>query len=311
MKITDLQLSEYGIYRGASWQPSTSSLNVVMGENESGKTTMLRFIRDMLFGYGRGKWQGRKGNMAFVRADGQEYRVFREEKERWFENANHEKFSEELPTLWWHGLTRSMYEQIFAVGLEDLQGASFLANDSIRSRFFMLQGGDKLASAKKDIQENKEKLFVASSQGKRKINQLMADLDTVNQELDHLSHQEKDFAELQKKQELLKKQISELEASLAKDQEKDRELAKRLGAWEYYKRARDIKHQLDLSSQVRMFPSNGKEQWNQLMNRMKVIHDQKASLQEKLDEYTPKKKEDIIPWAREAEALEKLYVDLG
>lgn len=139
MKITDLQLSEYGIYRGASWQPSTSSLNVVMGENESGKTTMLRFIRDMLFGYGRGKWQGRKGNMAFVRADGQEYRVFREEKERWFENASHEKFSEELPTLWWHGLTRSMYEQIFAVGLEDLQGASFLANDSIRSRFFMLQ----------------------------------------------------------------------------------------------------------------------------------------------------------------------------
>ncbi len=53
-----------------------------------------------------------------------------------------------------------------------------------------------------------------------------------------------------------------------------------------------------------MFPSNGKEQWNQLMNRMKVIHDQKASLQKKLDEYTPKKKEDIIPWAREAEALE-------
>lgn len=77
MKITDLQLSEYGIYRGASWQPSTSSLNVVMGENESGKTTMLRFIRDMLFGYGRGKWQGRKGNMAFVRADGQEYSTLR------------------------------------------------------------------------------------------------------------------------------------------------------------------------------------------------------------------------------------------
>ena len=33
MKITDLQLSEYGIYRGASWQTARSSLNVVMGEN--------------------------------------------------------------------------------------------------------------------------------------------------------------------------------------------------------------------------------------------------------------------------------------
>ena len=50
MKITDLQLQQYGIYHDASWQPSQTSLNIVMGENESGKTTMLRFIRDMLFG---------------------------------------------------------------------------------------------------------------------------------------------------------------------------------------------------------------------------------------------------------------------
>ena len=311
MKITDLQLEQYGIYHGASWQPSGSALNVVMGENESGKTTMLRFIRDMLFGYGRGKWQGRKGNMGFCRSDGQTYRVFREEKERWFENENHEKLDEELPALWWHGLNRSMYEKIFAVGLEDLQGASFLANDSVRSRFFMLQGGDKLSNVKKEIQDNKEKLFVISPQSKRKINQLMADLDAVNQELDGLSHQEKDFAELQKKQEFLKKQVAELKAELAQDQTKDKVLEKRLGAWEYYKRARAVKAQLDLSSQVKMFPSNGKEQWNQLMNRMKVIHEQKESLQEKLDEYTPQKKEEIIPWAGATEALEKLYVDLG
>ena len=311
MKITDLQLEQYGIYHGASWQPSGSALNVVMGENESGKTTMLRFIRDMLFGYGRGKWQGRKGNMGFCRSDGQTYRVFREEKERWFENENHEKLDEELPALWWHGLNRSMYEKIFAVGLEDLQGASFLANDSVRSRFFMLQGGDKLSNVKKEIQDNKEKLFVVSPQSKRKINQLMADLDAVNQELDGLSHQEKDFAELQKKQEFLKKQVAELKAELAQDQTKDKVLEKRLGAWEYYKRARAVKAQLDLSSQVKMFPSNGKEQWNQLMNRMKVIHEQKESLQEKLDEYTPQKKEEIIPWAGATEALEKLYVDLG
>ncbi len=311
MKITDLQLEQYGIYHGASWQPSGTALNVVMGENESGKTTMLRFIRDMLFGYGRGKWQGRKGNMAFRRSDGQEYRVFCEEKERWFENSEHVKLEGELPSLWWHGLNRSMYEKIFAVGLEDLQGASFLANDSVRSRFFMLQGGDKLSNARKEIQENKEKLFVASPQGKRKINQLMADLDAVNQELEDLSHQEKDFAELQKKQALLKTQVEELKKALSADQEKDKVLEKRLGAWEYYKRARAVKEQLDLSSQVKMFPSNGKEQWNQLMNRMKVIHEQKESLQEKLDEYKPQKKEEIIPWTGATEALEKLYVDLG
>lgn len=311
MKITDLQLQQYGIYHDASWQPSQTSLNIVMGENESGKTTMLRFIRDMLFGYGRGKWQGRKGNMGFVRSDGQFYRVFRNEKEQWFENANHVKFTEDLPAAWWHGLNRSIYEKIFAVGLEDLQGASFLANDTVRSRFFMLQGGDKLANAKAELEEAKGKLFTSSAQGKRKINQLASDLEEAEKELDGLSRQEKDFSDLQHRQEEMKKEIADLQLKLDKDNEENSRLEKRLGAWKYYQQAVSVKHQLDLSSQVTMFPSNGKEQWNQLMNRMKVIHDQKESLQEKLDAYKPVKKEEIIPWMGVENELEKIYVDLG
>lgn len=311
MKITDLELEEYGIYHHASWQPSQTSLNVVMGENESGKTTMLRFIRDMLFGYGRGKWQGRKGNMGFVRSDGKFYRVHRDEKEKWFENENHVKVEEELPAIWWHGLNRYMYEKIFAVGLEDLQGASFLANDTVRSRFFMLQGGDKLANVKAKIQDSKGKLFSASTQGKRKINQLMADLEEANKTLDSLSTQEKEFSDLQHKQEELKKKVSELEEKLEKDKEQNKRLEQRLGAWDYYQRAVDVKRQLDLSEQVTMFPANGKEQWNQLMNRMNVLHDQKESLQAKLDEYKPVKKEQVIPWLGAVGELEKLYVDLG
>ncbi len=81
MKITDLQLEDYGIYKNESVQPSQDQLIVVMGENESGKTTLLNFIRDMLFGFKRGNWKGRKGNMAFVRSNGEKYRVFRDGKD--------------------------------------------------------------------------------------------------------------------------------------------------------------------------------------------------------------------------------------
>lgn len=311
MKIIDLRLDHYGIYRKASWKPSQNSLNVIMGENESGKTTMLRFIRDMIFGYGRGKWQGKTGSITFVRSDGQEYKVIRDEKECWFENSDHVKFEEELPALWWHGLNRFMYEKIFAIGLEDLQGLSFLSNDSVRSRFFMLQGGDKISTVKKLAHDNKEKLLVSSPQGKRKINLLIGELDDVSQQLDALANQEKDFSDLQKKQDLLKKQIEELQQKLNADKEKDKTLEKRLGAWEYYKRACEIKRQLDLSMQVKMFPTNGKDKWNEIMNRMKSIHDQKESLQAKIDEYTPIEKEKVIPWAGMADELEKLYVDIG
>lgn len=57
----------------------------------------------------------------------------------------------------------------------------------------MLQGGDKLANAKAELEEAKGKLFTSSAQGKRKINQLASDLEEAEKELDGLSRQEKDF----------------------------------------------------------------------------------------------------------------------
>ena len=134
MKITELQLEKYGIYKDILWKPAVNELNVIMGANESGKTTLLRFIRDMIFGYNRGKWQGKSGNMSFIRDNGDKYRVYRTEKEKWFLDSEMKKNEDELPLLWWHGLNRKMYENIFAIGLEDLQGATFLSDNAVRSR---------------------------------------------------------------------------------------------------------------------------------------------------------------------------------
>ena len=200
MKITDLQLEDYGIYKNESVQPSQDQLIVVMGENESGKTTLLNFIRDMLFGFKRGNWKGRKGNMAFVRSNGEKYRVFRDGKDSYFTDSKNEKSSEELPQVWWHGLTRSMYEHIFAVGLEDLQGTTLLSDETVKSRFFMLQGGDSLSDVKKQMQSRMNDLLSASSQSKRKINGLLQKKQQLDDEIEKLSAQETRFASLQKRQ---------------------------------------------------------------------------------------------------------------
>lgn len=311
MKITDLQLEDYGIYKKVSIKPPQNQLVVVMGQNESGKTTLLHFIRDMLFGFSRGNWKGRKGNMAFIRSNGDTYRLFRHEKDTCFIDAANEKYTEELPELWWHGLTRSMYEHIFAVGLEDLQGTRLLTDESVKSRFFMMQGGDHLNDAKEVVQKQMGDLLIASLQGKRKINMLLLKKRELDQEISLLSTQETKFAVLQKRQSEVTEQLKTLKNDLKNKRDTYRALGKRLGAWEYYKKAKEIKRGLDLSKEVKVFPSNGKEQWNKLMGRMKVIHEQKEALQGKIDSYTPKQKEQIIPWVGLEQELEQLYVDLG
>ena len=64
-----------------------------------------------------------------------------------------------------------------------------------------------------------------------------------------LSQQEEDFSSLQKKQKQLEKETSSLKQRIEQAKEQDKTLEKRLGAWEYYKRARDIRHKLDLGDQ--------------------------------------------------------------
>ena len=311
MKITDMQLLRYGIYRNISWKPATDGLIVVMGENESGKTTMLRFIRDMLFGFPRGEWRNREGNMGLCTEAGENYRVYRMEKESRYEDVTGHEISEDLCASWWHGLDRGMYEKIFAVGLEDLQGAGFLAKEEVRSRFFLLSGGDALSEARSEFTKQKEQLLISSAAGKRRINVLLEKQRELSAALSDLSCDEEKFSEYRTHQAEIKKEISDRETRLRTNKEEERSYDKRLGAWSYYERAREIRRRLDLSEQVKHFPKNGKEQWNQLMSRMELLHEQKAELDKKLAEYVPQTLEEVIPWTAEADTLEVLYRDLG
>ena len=75
MRITQMDLEDFGIYHNVTWQPPQSGLIVMHGQNESGKTTLMKYVRSMFFGYPRGEWQGFFGHMSVRRDDGQDGEV--------------------------------------------------------------------------------------------------------------------------------------------------------------------------------------------------------------------------------------------
>ena len=81
MKIIQMNLDDFGIYHNVEWQPPEKGLIVMHGRNESGKTTLMTYVRSMFFGYGRGEWRGFFGHMDIRRHNGREYRIYRNEKE--------------------------------------------------------------------------------------------------------------------------------------------------------------------------------------------------------------------------------------
>lgn len=48
----------FGIYHNVAWNPPEKGLIIMHGQNESGKTTLMKYVRSMFFGYLRGDWKG-------------------------------------------------------------------------------------------------------------------------------------------------------------------------------------------------------------------------------------------------------------
>ncbi|MCI5837519.1 MAG: AAA family ATPase [Veillonellaceae bacterium] len=309
MKLIDLQLERYDMYRDTSWQPPEKGLCIITGENESGKTTMLRFIRDMLFGYRRGRRKGKQGNLSLCLANGRVYRIYRNEGETRLVDDRNDLVRGEPAELWWHGLDRKTYEQVFAVDLDDLQGAELLAKDDVRSRFLSMQGGERLASGQQQIETAMESLLVGSPQGKRKLNLLLNRREEVEKKIREMAAQETDFAALQREQKAVAEDIAHTEEALASVDTRDRTMDRQLGAWRQYEEGAEIKRRLDLCSTISAFPADGKERWNHLMQRMAEIKARRDELAAKMEPLAPQARETVVPWEPWREEIAALYME--
>ena len=50
MKIKEIQVEGFGVWKGLTLESLSQDVNVFYGENEAGKTTLMHFVRSMMFG---------------------------------------------------------------------------------------------------------------------------------------------------------------------------------------------------------------------------------------------------------------------
>ena len=51
MKITDLEIEGFGVWKGLNLKDLSGKLTVIYGHNEAGKTTLMQFVRSALYGF--------------------------------------------------------------------------------------------------------------------------------------------------------------------------------------------------------------------------------------------------------------------
>lgn len=273
MKIIQMNLEDFGIYHDVQWNPPEAGFIVMHGQNESGKTTLMKYVRSMFFGYLRGDWKGFFGHMTIRREDGREYEIFRNEKDSYIVDGE-EILRDEPSDLWWHGLDRKTYDKIFAMGLEDLQGFKILSNEEVRSHFFSVEGGVRLGEARRDLTQQMGTLLVASPQGKKPINMLLNEQKDFDQRIRSLSFDEEEFAALQAQEQTTHETENRIRLSIEETKGQIEKISMPIAAWEVYQRGQEAMRRMQELASVSQFPADGAQKWTDLENKIKDIDEQ-------------------------------------
>ena len=227
MKITDIRAKKYAAWHDLNLPLHNQPINLFYGPNEAGKTTLMRMIRGLLYGfktYGEPSQQGVTDSKEWegslrIKQDGRRYKIRR----RWREGArgeasikaindnNHQRL--QLDKLL-SGVSESIYERVYALGLYELQELATLHADDVADHIYgMTLGpeGQQLRAIAEEINQHKRRLLSANAR-QGEIASLLDQEDRINNDISLLTvplHKHRDFS---KERESLNKQIANLQS---------------------------------------------------------------------------------------------------
>jgi len=198
MKIESLHIEGFGHFAGQSFGPFAEPLTVVLGDNETGKSTLLAFIRTVLFGFPaqkRGEFYpplngGRHGGrITLASDDGMTYTVERIEDARGTSlritsSAGPQTADEGLLRALLGHSSRKVFEAVFALGLVELQDLKRLNESDASAQIYAAgMGAANLPKTIKSIEDARAKLFVKGG-SLQEAAQLLGPLKVIEEQLD-------------------------------------------------------------------------------------------------------------------------------
>lgn len=283
MRISGLHIDGFGIYYQQGVQNIPAGLVLFLGENESGKTTLMEFIRTVLFGFPRKDTRNvypplRGGNhggrLQLLMQDGRQFTIERLGRHATIAADGGSVEKEEPAARLLRGLDRTTFEHVFAIGLKDLQGLKVLSQEGVRGRLFSASAGLGAASvpaALKTLDDQLKELL--SQRGQQQlINQLVNRLDAIGKELKRLRGQAAAYAEGQRRREKLAEQIRRNRGEEETIRQRVRRLEQLEHAREPWLNLRQGQEKAKALEFAQGFPTNGLERFNNLKKDLEQLN---------------------------------------
>src|SRR5437660_1648286 len=271
MRIENIHVDGFGIWNDKTLGPLEPQLNVFVGPNETGKSTLMAFIRSMLFGFEkRGSPKryepvngGSHGGWVDLVRGGTQLRIERKPGRHARgtvavyagDTASDESALERLLG----GTTKTLYHNVFAFGLEELEQFHTLQESEIATHISgagLGIGASRWTAVQKDLEARQGALFLARGQNST-INVAFKELESVRDDLDRTEHQPQDYLAAHEARTRLAVELSGLEEKVAEVSRKIEHYARRLKNRPFVERRNKIEAGWKDMAAVDVFPDGG------------------------------------------------------
>jgi uncharacterized protein YhaN len=281
MKLERIHIERFGAWQNLELPVDSEGISVYYGPNEAGKSTLMRFVRGVLYGFRKGE-SGRPANDDGTRPWGGAIQI-RHDHESWMIRRSGQGDSRGLVTSWpvesddglrsnepshdgselvsnlVSDVSESVYENIFAIGLYELQELATLESKEVAEHIYSMSlglDGQQLLRLIEDVrQECNELLNVETGRGK---------LASLYEEVAKIDAQLEQVTGLRRKHTQLCDEQERWEESIVEFKQRQQGLEHQLRGHEYmeqvhepWQKVRVLQKKLDQLPHLPDFPANG------------------------------------------------------
>ena len=271
MRITNLQIDGFGRFADRSFGPLERPVTVFYGPNEAGKSTLLEFIRRILFGFptrrgGTNEYPplagGRHGGRITVATDAGEIITIdrtpgRGDGPASLTTAAGETLPDtELPRLLGNH-SRSVFQNIFAFTLDELNNESLLNDDSVNLQIYSAGiGAMKLPNALAALDRQKSEIF--RPQGRNQLIPSVAQaIESTDAKLREIAGYAMEYRRQSDRLAEIERELGEVgtrRLKIASEQDRLQNLER---AWDNWNKVISAEQRLAELPAVESFPENG------------------------------------------------------
>lgn len=291
MRLEELHLQGFGHFQQHTIGPISAPVTVFYGPNEAGKSTLLAFIRAILFGFptrfnshypppGGGPHGGR---IILTNDDGLTYVVERFAGSRGGLSVAAPGGPASDPELVLRQLTGSatsnQFRTLFAFSLEELQEASSLQGSNIYS---VGQGAPGLPALQRNLGDYKGKIYL--SRGSiQEVPRLLNTLKDVDEQLRAVEGNAEIFGGLAAQKSEIDGELQSVDAERIRLNDERAEIEKLLNAWDDWVALTRCEAAIEMTPRFEQFPENPIPRLEGLEARLREVREDREEATKQLE----------------------------